>query len=89
MIGGEKFGKLPIMKRFSKMLAVALALVLIAGLAGCGGEKAAEGVDAGPAPLIVGMELAYPPFEMRDTNNQPDRPGMIMLAIAATPHSIR
>ncbi len=25
-----------------------------------------------PAPLIVGMELAYPPFEMRSTDGKPD-----------------
>lgn len=52
------------MKRLLKML----ALVCLAGLAACGGE----GENPGPPVLVVGMELAYPPFEMRDTNNQPD-----------------
>ena len=27
--------------------------------------------QSGPAPLIVGMELAYPPFEMTDPDGQP------------------
>ena len=44
-------------------------------LVGCGPD---EEVTAGSADivannvLVVGMELAYPPFEMRDTNNEPD-----------------
>ena len=46
------------MKRFLK----AVAAVLLVGLAGCNQDEA----------LVVGMELAYPPFEMRDSNNQPD-----------------
>ncbi|MEM9017839.1 MAG: transporter substrate-binding domain-containing protein, partial [Verrucomicrobiota bacterium] len=33
-----------------------------------------EGADEGETvkPLVVGMELAYPPFEMRTPNNEPD-----------------
>lgn len=31
----------------------------------------AIGVSASPKPLIVGMELAYPPFEMTDTVGKP------------------
>ena len=30
------------------------------------------GEGEGPKPLIVGMELAYPPFEMRGPDNEPD-----------------
>lgn len=57
------------MKRFFRML----ALAFLVGLTGCGGESGGGGADTGAAaPLVVGMELAYPPFEMRDTNNQPD-----------------
>lgn len=39
--------------------------VLMAGLlaGGC--------APSGPAPLVVGMELAYPPFEMTDPSGQP------------------
>ncbi len=37
-------------------------------LSSCGKSPESEG----PKPLRVGMELSYPPFEMRDTNNQPD-----------------
>ncbi|MBI4775058.1 MAG: transporter substrate-binding domain-containing protein [Deltaproteobacteria bacterium] len=46
---------------------VYLGLVLTLGgfLAGCSSRQA--GVD----PLIVGMELAYPPFEMTDSNGSP------------------
>ncbi|MEM9283434.1 MAG: transporter substrate-binding domain-containing protein [Verrucomicrobiota bacterium] len=28
--------------------------------------------DSGEAPFVVGMELAYPPFEMRGSDNEPD-----------------
>ncbi len=42
-------------------------------LAGCGeGNREATTVaEAGPKPLVVGMELAYPPFEMTGTDGQP------------------
>lgn len=46
----------------SRFLALAFALVL----AGCSKSEKAEG------PLVVGMELAYPPFEMRGPDNAPD-----------------
>lgn len=36
---------------------------------GCGGR---EDADSASRPLKVGMELAYPPFEMRNAENQPD-----------------
>jgi len=42
-----------------------LTIVLLAGTA------CRQGGDAGPAPLRVGMELAYPPFEMTDEQGNP------------------
>ncbi len=38
-------------------------------LTGCG-KKAS--VEKESAPFVVGMEMTYPPFEMRDANNRPD-----------------
>lgn len=42
-------------------------------LPGCGGNATSSRPEApaGPQPLIVGMELAYPPFEMTGTDGQP------------------
>ncbi|MEQ1840712.1 MAG: transporter substrate-binding domain-containing protein [Verrucomicrobiales bacterium] len=34
------------------------------------GEKSSE--SGAPRPFVVGMELAYPPFEMRSADNRPD-----------------
>lgn len=31
-----------------------------------------KGNETGVKPLVIGMELAYPPFEMRGPDNQPD-----------------
>lgn len=42
--------------------------IVAISLSSCGPDKAPEG----PEPFVVGMELAYPPFEMRDSENQPD-----------------
>ena len=49
-------------------------LACLASLAACGGESGRDksDVELGQPPLVVGMELGYAPFEMRDTNNQPD-----------------
>lgn len=44
-------------------------------LTGCGGEKS----STGPKPLVVGMELAYPPFEMTDAENRPCGVGVEMV----------
>jgi polar amino acid transport system substrate-binding protein len=44
-------------------LAAVIPCLFLALLAGCGPKS--------PAPLIVGMELAYPPFEMTDPRGQP------------------
>jgi polar amino acid transport system substrate-binding protein len=45
-----------------------IAAVGLALLSGCGGSARDEGGE----PLVVGMELAYPPFEMRSAANEPD-----------------
>lgn len=39
---------------------------------GCSEKATNSGTSNEPKPLVVGMELAYPPFEMRDSNNKPD-----------------
>jgi polar amino acid transport system substrate-binding protein len=46
----------------------AIVSACFALLSACGGGEG----DLGPEPLVVGMELAYPPFEMRNSSNQPD-----------------
>ncbi len=51
---------------FTKAAALLLAVVSLV-LAGCGSES-----EGGTPPLRVGMELAYPPFEMRNARNEPD-----------------
>ncbi len=54
-----------------KLLAPLFALVLIA-LAGCSGAPAPATAGASAsAPLKVGMELAYPPFETKDAAGNP------------------
>lgn len=53
------------MKCFVSALVAASALLL---LSGCDGKPS----DEGGKPLVVGMELAYPPFEMRGPDNAPD-----------------
>jgi polar amino acid transport system substrate-binding protein len=45
--------------RWTALISLLLALLL----AGCGPHS--------PPPLVVGMELAYPPFEMTDPHGQP------------------
>jgi polar amino acid transport system substrate-binding protein len=47
------------------VLAFAAALVV-----SC--EKSESGAGGAAKPFVVGMELAYPPFEMRGPDNQPD-----------------
>jgi len=47
-----------------KKLSLLLLLIMISSLLfGCAGRKAGE--------LVVGMELAYPPFETKDENGEP------------------
>ncbi|MDF1859036.1 MAG: transporter substrate-binding domain-containing protein [Verrucomicrobiales bacterium] len=43
-------------------------LVLTLYLSSCGRKEDSNA----PMPLVVGMEMAYPPFEMRGPDNQPD-----------------
>ena len=52
-----------------KRLVGAAAFLACAVWAGCGREQ-------GPEPIVVGMELTYPPFEMRDAQNRPDGIGV-------------
>jgi len=55
-----------------RLLPHLLALTALLLLVGCGGSADRSG-DAGEVPpLVVGMELSYPPFEMRGPDNQPD-----------------
>lgn len=42
-----------------------MLMVIIIGVIGCNGQK------NGDKPLIIAMELAYPPFEMKDSNGIP------------------
>lgn len=51
---------------WGRTFVLAVASVII----GCGGEG--SGGDGDIEPLVVGMELAYPPFEMRNSANEPD-----------------
>ena len=63
--------RIAVERRFSGMKLRVLFLIFSAFtiiLAGC--EKKVDPDE--PKPLVVGMELSYPPFEMRDTSNQPD-----------------
>ncbi len=46
-----------------------LLTVISLFLCGC---KENDTAESGPKPLVVGMELTYKPFEMRDHNDQPD-----------------
>lgn len=54
---------------FSLSATLLLSLGLSLLLAGCGGGGTS---NAGPKPLIVGMEVDYPPFEMRNAAGEPD-----------------
>ena len=53
------------MKKFSVLL-LAFALILTV-FTGCSGNK----TEAEGTPLVVGMELAYPPFETKDDQGNP------------------
>ncbi|MEG0291326.1 MAG: transporter substrate-binding domain-containing protein [Anaerovoracaceae bacterium] len=52
-----------------RIISVALAMVLVVSLASCGKEK--QGMTINEDKLIVGMELAYPPFETKDKAGDP------------------
>ncbi|HRQ89009.1 MAG TPA: transporter substrate-binding domain-containing protein [Bacteroidia bacterium] len=49
---------------------VSVAAVLLACSLGSCGKP--EGGDDASKPFVVGMEMAYPPFEMRGPDNRPD-----------------
>ncbi len=53
------------MKRSPLFASILLAAAL---LASCGSSDGPDGAK----PFVVGMELAYPPFEMRGPDNRPD-----------------
>lgn len=53
------------MKKHSYLIAALLSVLL---LSGCGGSAAK---DSAEDELVVAMELAYPPFEMRDAEGEP------------------
>ena len=50
--------------RFVIVVRVLIGLLAVAVFCGCSGD--------GEDKLVVGMELAYPPFEMRNEQNEPD-----------------
>ncbi|MDF1739879.1 MAG: transporter substrate-binding domain-containing protein [Verrucomicrobiales bacterium] len=47
-------------------------LIPLPFFAGCGGDQAGRGELGDGKPLIVGMSLTYPPFEIRTNQNEPD-----------------
>lgn len=49
-------------------LTIFAGLLLLAGLLGCSKKETSP---PPPPPLVVGMELAYPPFEMTDPQGKP------------------
>lgn len=57
----------PIIASMNKLGIITLGLAIFC-LASCNNS----GSDDSKKTLMVGMELAYPPFEMRNTSNQPD-----------------
>ncbi|MGB0405134.1 MAG: transporter substrate-binding domain-containing protein [Fusobacterium sp.] len=48
-----------------KIVYLTILTILILGLVGCNNNKGKD------KPLVIAMELAYPPFEMKDTNGNP------------------
>jgi polar amino acid transport system substrate-binding protein len=54
---------------FAVLLTAVVTMMISCG-GGGDGDPANQGADE-PAPLRVGMELAYPPFEMMDASGQP------------------
>ena len=46
-----------------KLLLLAAAAVLAAGIAGCGGDKAADSKPAGEGKLVIAINSTFPPFE--------------------------
>lgn len=54
-----------------RLLAALPPLLFAAWLAGCGGSGSPAETGS-PKPLVVGMEMDYPPFEMRNAQGEPD-----------------
>ncbi len=60
------------MIRFLKQGPALLALVLLFACISCSGKKAGEGTEVKKTePLVVAMELQFPPFEMTDSDGNP------------------
>jgi len=56
-----------------KRLVVLLCCLMLISLAGCTGSSNSTGNSTDDsAPLVVAMELAYPPFETKDDNGNPE-----------------
>ncbi len=53
-----------------RLLVLGTAALVALGLSGCGSDAKSEGAG-GEKPLVVGMELAYPPFETKDEAGEP------------------
>ncbi len=70
----------PLLKRSARRFREIFALVLLLlALGGCGHRNREQ--------LVVGMELAYPPFEMTDEHNQPSGIGVeLAQALASALH---
>ena len=57
------------MKKRAVPLLAAVMLIML--LSACGGTPAKDGRQAAEKPLVVAMELAYPPFETKDADGSP------------------
>jgi polar amino acid transport system substrate-binding protein len=62
----------------SRVLVLAAATVLALATGGCGNRGGSGGDGGKPAVLRIGMDLTYPPFEMRNTAGDPDGVGVRM-----------
>lgn len=51
---------------------LSLPRLVLAALVAVGLAAVSCAPSGGPKPLVVGMEMAYPPFEMRGPDNRPD-----------------
>lgn len=56
----------------TRIFSLSALLAAAALFASCGKSDLGEAGDAPVAPFVVGMELGYPPFEMRSPDNRPD-----------------
>jgi polar amino acid transport system substrate-binding protein len=65
-------------------LLVLITILLAPGFTGCGNKPGSRSGSAEGTVLRVGMDLTYPPFEMQDTEGQPDGVGVRMAEALAT-----